>query len=246
MKIGVNWAITMAKPGPKYISSPEAARMLGVNVSTIKRWTDAGKLTCLQTAGGHRKFLMKHLVEFTRSHQKTAQQINLLCLNTPTEREIGYYAQKADYSFCVDCVLESALAGDYDRVQSTLTGLYVTNHALDEIYDHLVTPVLHRIGDLWEEGTISVVEEHLVSQRLKDAIIRLQELVNLPPQNSQRALCLNLTGELHDIPLKMVQHILEARGYRVYFSGQRTPTDNLEMVFSTFQPDRIYISSIYT
>ena len=38
------------------ITSTEAARRLGVAVSTIKRWADDGTLPCVRTAGGHRRF----------------------------------------------------------------------------------------------------------------------------------------------------------------------------------------------
>ncbi|UCH09848.1 MAG: cobalamin-dependent protein [Fidelibacterota bacterium] len=236
----------MAKPGPKYISSPEAARILGVNVSSIKRWTDCGELACIRTAGGHRKFLLKHLVEFAHDHQKVAQQANLLPLDTPGDREISYYTQKGDYSFLVPWVQARALEGEYGQVQCVLLSLYLTQHELHEIYDLLITPVLHSIGELWAEGTITIVEEHLVSQRLKDGLIRLQEIVHLPERTNQRALCLNLSEELHDIPLKMVQHLLEEKGYQVYFSGQKTPVNQIEKVFTTFKPDRVYISSVYS
>ena len=52
------------------LNSEEAARLLGVNVSSIKRWTDEGKLSCIRTAGGHRKFQMSHLADFLKKFNK--------------------------------------------------------------------------------------------------------------------------------------------------------------------------------
>ncbi|MCB0298451.1 MAG: helix-turn-helix domain-containing protein, partial [Calditrichaeota bacterium] len=51
----------MIKENIQHFNSQEAAKILGVNVSTIKRWTDEGKLQCIKSVGGHRKFLMDHL-----------------------------------------------------------------------------------------------------------------------------------------------------------------------------------------
>ena len=58
-----------------YLNSEEAAKVLGVNVSSIKRWTDEGKLECIRTVGGHRKFLMNHLANFAEKNKKKSSKI---------------------------------------------------------------------------------------------------------------------------------------------------------------------------
>ena len=62
----------------RYISSEEASSIIGVNVSTIKRWADRGKLDCVITAGGHRKFLMRHLASFLKENSKYRSRLNVL------------------------------------------------------------------------------------------------------------------------------------------------------------------------
>mgnify|MGYP001337092544 FL=1 len=47
-------------------NSYQIAAIIGVNVSTIKRWTDSGKLKCFQSVGGHRKFHLNHITEFLK------------------------------------------------------------------------------------------------------------------------------------------------------------------------------------
>ena len=47
-------------------TASQIAEIIGVNVSTIKRWTDSGKLECQQTIGGHRKFHLNHLRKFLK------------------------------------------------------------------------------------------------------------------------------------------------------------------------------------
>ena len=65
----------------------------------------------------------------------------------------------------------------------------------------------------------------------------------MPHQKIGHVICLNLSSELHDIALKMVQNILEIRGFRAYFSGQGTPLVDLDPLFKKIKPDRFYISS---
>ncbi len=57
---------TSAGPGgEEYLTSGEAARLLGVSPRTISRWADEGRIACIVTAGGHRRFT-RCVVEQTR------------------------------------------------------------------------------------------------------------------------------------------------------------------------------------
>ncbi|MEJ2052903.1 MAG: cobalamin B12-binding domain-containing protein [Calditrichaceae bacterium] len=132
-----------------------------------------------------------------------------------------------------------------NRVQKVLNGLYLAQYPLHVIYDRLITPVLRDIGKLWMNGKIDVLDEHLASSTIRDAINRLQGIISLPRATRGRALCLNLTGEMHDIALKMVDNILENRGFKIFYSGQNTPVINFEKILKNFKPQRIYISSTY-
>ena len=76
----------------QYYNSQDAAKILGVNVSTVKRWTEDGKLECVKSAGGHRKFLMSHLADFLEKNKKKTSKANLFPLNKTSDQKIsGYY-----------------------------------------------------------------------------------------------------------------------------------------------------------
>ncbi len=227
----------------KYFNSEDAAKILGVNVSTIKRWTDTGNLECIKTAGGHRKFLMSHLASFVERNKKKNSKVNLFTLESEEDIEISYRILKGDYPFLHEYVLEQSLQCNRDKVQQVFNGLYLGQYPLHFIYDIIVTPVLHRIGYLWEENQLSVIQEHLATQTIKDCIIRLQGIINIPALNEEKALCLTPSSELHDISLKMVDHILETRGFSVLYSGQITPLEKIEQAFDSYRPNRLYISS---
>jgi len=227
----------------QHFNSREAAKILGVNVSTIKRWTEERKLQCIKTAGGHRKFLMEHLSEFLEKNKKKVSRANLFPLEGRKDLEIGYYIVKGDFDYLTEYVREQALRCNRDRVQQVFSGLYLGQYPLHQIYDKLVTPILYEIGELWTQNKISVVEEHFASQTLRDCIIRLQGIIRVPPKQIGNVLCLNFVTELHDIALKMVDHVLDARGFKVMFSGQMTPSLEFESVYRSFRPDRVYVAS---
>jgi excisionase family DNA binding protein len=48
-------------------TSSQAARYLGVSLATIRRWTDAGHISCYRTPGGQRRFAREQLDDFITS-----------------------------------------------------------------------------------------------------------------------------------------------------------------------------------
>lgn len=48
------------------LSTSEAARHLGVSLSTVRRWSDLGHLRGYRTPGGQRRFSVEQLDDFVR------------------------------------------------------------------------------------------------------------------------------------------------------------------------------------
>jgi excisionase family DNA binding protein len=49
------------------LTASEAARHLGVSISTVRRWSDAGHLKGYRTPGGQRRFSIEQLDDFLDS-----------------------------------------------------------------------------------------------------------------------------------------------------------------------------------
>jgi excisionase family DNA binding protein len=48
-------------------TSSQAAVYLGISLATIRRWTDAGHISCYRTPGGQRRFSLAQLEDFIGS-----------------------------------------------------------------------------------------------------------------------------------------------------------------------------------
>ncbi len=227
----------------RYLSSKEVAAILGVNVSTVKRWTEAGRLDAIVTPGGHRKFLLKHLHRFLRDNPRARQKANLLPVDSDSLGRLTILAQKGDYDALRPEFLQAALNCDRSAVQLILANLYLGQQPLYAIFDDLVTPVLYTIGDLWANGELSVGGEHLSTAVIRDAIVGLRSIISMHKNNNTPVLLVSFEDELHDLVLKMIQIILEERGYPVLFSGARTPVNVIGEIIAAHQPQRIYLSS---
>ena len=228
-----------------FLNSVEAAKVLGVNVSSIKRWTDSGKLECIQSAGGHRKFLMNHLIRFIEANDTSTKKAHIFPIETEEDLEISFFILRGDFDFLTSYVLGKARAADRSAVLKAISGLYLGHYPLHTIYDELITPVLKQIGTLWMNDELTIVEEHIAAQTIREAISRLQGIIKIPDRKNGTAIFMNLSSELHDIGLKMSENILEVRGFKTYYSGQMTPFVKMEQIFNKIRPDRVYISSTY-
>lgn len=224
-------------------NSVEAAKILNVNVSTIKRWTDEGKLECIKTVGGHRKFTMQNLTGFLQKHSDHTSKANLFPIESEEDLMLSAKILRGDYKYLVNYVARHSRLCSRDRIQRVFNGLYMAQIPLHAIYDNVVTPVLRQNGDLWMDGKLEIIEEHVSTQVIRDCLIRLQGSIRIPTQKRGTAFCMIMSSELHDIALKMVDHLLELKGLSVCFSGQMTPTIRIEKFFKVYNPQHVFISS---
>ncbi len=59
----------------KWLELSEAANYLGVHFSTLRRWADNGKIRCMRTPGGRRRFRSQDLENFITSGQQEQTKI---------------------------------------------------------------------------------------------------------------------------------------------------------------------------
>ncbi len=230
----------------KYLNSKEVAMIMGVHVSTVKRWTDAGKLPCYQTPGGHRKFILRHINEFLAKNKKKSKKVNIIELEGIKDRKLIQNIDHGEYEKLLPVFIKQALNADGNRLKTTLTGLYMKQYLLHDIYDALVMPVLESIGDMWANNDISVAEEHLASNTIRNAVHALGETLERKDyKDKSYTLSLALSGDEHDLPLIMTKQILEIKGIPVINCGRNTPANSIKRLLKKFQPDKIIVSLTY-
>jgi len=56
------------------LTASEAARVLGVSLSTVRRWSDAGVLPTYRTPGGQRRYSRAEVEQFVTSLQERRRE----------------------------------------------------------------------------------------------------------------------------------------------------------------------------
>ncbi len=68
-----------AAQNPEWLTLGQAAKYLGVAQSTIRKWSDGGRLTAFYTPGGHRRFRRSDLDQFLgKARRSTGRQLILV------------------------------------------------------------------------------------------------------------------------------------------------------------------------
>jgi len=91
----------------RWLSIHEACALLGVDKSTLRRWSDAGKVPVFLTPGGHRRYTEEDLLAFAKGTGRLQRRFTPQAL---TQASLSQYQQDA----YVTDVRQRPWYGDYD------------------------------------------------------------------------------------------------------------------------------------
>jgi excisionase family DNA binding protein len=225
----------------RYYSSRELAELLGVNESTVKRWSDAGYITCRRTKGGHRRFPIQSVIRFV---QENKMQVPELASQMLTAQDIREVLVAGNTEVLAPRLKVAALSGSLTDALGILRAGLASKPNLLALYDDVVFRVLREIGEEWASGAITVDVEHLASQTIRDAIVRLQSSVYKEPEHELSALIACFESQLHDIVPLCIASYLQSRGWQTYNLGQSTPTVSILAAIKKRKPHLVVVSAL--
>lgn len=110
---------------------------------------------------------------------------------------------------------------------------------------NIIYPFFHRIGVLWQTGTITPAQEHFISNLIRQKIIvAIDGQVVSGTEFNDKYLLFLPEGEMHEISILFSHYIIKARNNKVVYLGQNVPFDDLEQVHELHHPK--YILTVLT
>ena len=219
-------------------STTEVAELLSVNESTVKRWSDSGHIECTKTRGGHRRFPIPSIMRFIQENKMELPEIASRLFD---KREIHAQLLVGNSHPIISEIKKAGLEGDVETVLSLLRISFAANPDLLEVYSEILFPPLVEIGEDWASGAISVDMEHLASNTIREAVLRLQSDIHYKDHNGLTAICSSFEGEQHDMALYCVSSYLTAEGWHVYHLGADTPTGDLIRAINRRRPNLVVV-----
>lgn len=139
--------------------------------------------------------------------------------------------------------LAAQLAGDRQEALRLLVeeGL-MRGVPLPDIHLQIIQPAQYEIGRLWEEGHISIAQEHQATAITQLALAHLYRHLPREAPNGKVVMVSCVEGELHEVGANMASDFLEMAGFDVRFLGANLPTTLLVRHVLERPPDLLVLS----
>ena len=201
------------------LTSREAAQLLSVGVSTLKRWADSGLLSGQRTAGGHRRFAAEEVERLRTRLRPTAAA-------DPTAYWLQRMLDPAGSALgLAGALLEArAVRGSWWAVADDL-GLALTE-----------------LGQRWARAEITVLDEHLAAEQVSRALAWCAQ--SLPVASSApTAMLATAEGDDHTLGLSLVELCCREASWSTRWAGRRSPVEELAAAIAAGQVQLVALSA---
>ncbi len=114
----------------------------------------------------------------------------------------------------------------------------------EDMVINLLYPFFDHMGIMWQTGTITPVQEHFISNIVRQKIIvAIDSIVTNETQKSKTFILFLPEEEMHELGLLFMNYILRKRGHRVIYLGSALPTDSL-MQTTQIKPAEYLVTSL--
>jgi MerR family transcriptional regulator, light-induced transcriptional regulator len=206
----------------------EAASRLKVHYMTAYRWVRSGELPAYKV-GGRLRIRGQDLELFMRG-----RALDVALPSAERGRTAWSTHRRRLHALLRDGAASEAAA--------LLRKVVADGASVGDVYVELIAPALHRIGEDWAAGHITVAEEHRASEVAKALVARLGEAFRRHGPARGTVATLTPPGEQHGLASTMVADVLRGSGFDVHHLGADVPVQELALFLQVVPCDALCIS----
>ena len=230
------------------------AKRVGLSEALIRAWERRYKLLKPQrTPGGYRAYSEADVALLQRVKELTGQGVSIgeaARLAPQLRKDLARLAgapvpavasaDGAPLGRWRDELLACASDFDQARVDAVLDEALAALPPL-LVFDRVLVPVLVEVGERWHRGELSVAEEHLVSQAIRNRLLAV--LAARTRRGARHVICACLPGEDHEVGLLGAALRFREAGLRVTWLGARTPAEDLGRAAAKARPNLVALAA---
>ena len=144
-------------------------------------------------------------------------------LSKPTGPDTSFVDAEKPLGVLATSYLRSLLASDRRTATKLIMEEVASGTCVRDIYTYVFQPSQYEIGRLWQTNQISVAQEHLCTAATQMVMSQLypQIFATEPVHGALVATC--VSGDLHEIGLRMVADFLQMEGWDTHYLGANVP-----------------------
>ena len=227
------------------LTTSQAARLLSVHGSTVKRWCSAGELPFESTEGGHRRIRLRALLSFAKSKGVET----FLAPFVPFEEAAWYSIRsgldRRDFEPLHALALEWLRLGQFEQLSALFLHMGMHHDLPFSLFlDEVVSEFMDRIGEGWEAGHVSVMDEHLASQVVLETLLQIRTTRPRAPhaRTQPRAVVGSMGGNQHHLGSLGIRVLLETLGFTVSYLGPDVPVEEFGRAQRMVEADLVCVS----
>ena len=249
--MGRVWSVNSAD-GSAVLRIGELSRRLGVSDHVLRAWESRyGLLRPTRSSGGfrlyseadeHRVSRMKTLLANGVSAAEAARVVLGEERVVSTDSPAPYVEHQLDSGppegfgglrNALDALDETAAQAVLDRLLSDLS--------MPTVLRDVVVPYLSQLGQRWQQGTVSVAQEHFASNIIRGRLAGLAR--GWGSGHGRNTVLACPPGEQHDMALMVFGVVLSRNGWRVSYLGVETPMADLIQTVQQIAPDLVVLAA---
>lgn len=135
----------------------------------------------------------------------------------------SFIAADAPHAGLARAYLDALTAGDRRAATEMVLRRVEDGLGVRDAYLHVFQPVLREVGRLWQTGRISVAHEHFVTAATQGVMSMLYPRIFAGQRAGRSLVATCVSGELHEIGVRMVADFFEMAGWDTYYLGANAP-----------------------
>jgi MerR family transcriptional regulator, light-induced transcriptional regulator len=233
--------------GPGYLRIGQLAKRTGVSPELLRAWEQRyGLLQPTRTPGGFRLYSaadearVQRMQSLVAGGLAAAQAARLVLSDDepapPTASASATTLEEAagNLAASLDRLDEQAANSALDQLVSTYT--------VETVLQQVILPYLHRLGERWEAGEVSVAQEHFASNLLRGRLLGLAQ--GWGQGRGPAAVLACVSGEQHELGLLAFGVALRRRGWRITYLGTDSPIGAVADISRSIQPAVVVLLSM--
>ena len=221
----------------------------GIQAHTLRIWEKRYELFCPLRAGNNVRYY---------NHKDLQKMLNVAALYhhgykiskiaAYTDAALMEAVRKETLSdttgdFALHSLKVAMLTFDEPLFNQTVQQL-LSKKSFRDVFQTVFLPLLQQTGLMWQTDTITVAQEHFLSNLLRQKILnQIGQLQGIPSSASKKVYVLFLpAGEVHELGLLYSYYELSLHGLRTIYLGQSVPIDSLKDLQQYF-PKIVFVTS---